>query len=109
MIYCTGKSMLGEIVMTLSKTLAGSAFAVAALTAMLFAASPAVGQGKKAAAAPEPKTSVCFLVHHPVCATKGSTRQTYTNSCYARLDGAKDSKPGACPVPKAKKAKKAKR
>lgn len=78
---------------------------VAALAAMFILATGATGEAakKKAAeAAPGPATSVCFLVYHPVCASKGQTRQTYNNSCYARLDGAKISASGACPTPRKK-------
>jgi hypothetical protein len=83
------------------------AVTVSAIGALLLLSSPAMSQGKKKSAAPaEPKTHVCFLVQHPVCATKGSARVTYNNSCYARADGAKVVAQGACPAPKMKKGKK---
>jgi hypothetical protein len=93
--------------MTLVRALIQSSAAVFAIATLFVVASAGVGEAakKKAAAPAEPKTSVCFLVHHPVCAMKGTSRQTYTNSCYARLDGAKVLSQGACPAAKAGKKK----
>ncbi len=59
---------------------------------------------KKAEAAPVPV--ICWGVNKPVCATRGGTKYTYANACYAAKDGAKVISQKACPAKKAVKGKK---
>jgi len=65
----------------------------------------AAKKSKKAAAAP-PAQSYGWCVLHarsPVCATRGTTKVSYANACFAQADGAKGAKAGACKAPKAAK------
>jgi hypothetical protein len=59
----------------------------------------ALGQGATAAAdsppTPPPKT-VCIEVYQPVCGFKNGKRITYSNSCFAKADGATEVSDGAC-------------
>ena len=64
----------------------------------------AAKKSKKAAAAPAPAYGVCqFQVRTAVCASKGTTKVSYANACFAQADGAKGAKAGACKAPKAAK------
>ena len=64
----------------------------------------AAKKSKKAAAAPAPSYGICNLqARSPVCASRGTTKLSYANACFARADGAKDAKAGACKAPKAAK------
>jgi len=81
--------------------------AVIAVTAVAFVIGSAVtseaAKKKKAEAAPPPPA--CWLTaDKAVCATKGSMKFTYKNSCYAAKDGAKVVADKACPAKAAKKA-----
>ncbi|HXP06516.1 MAG TPA: hypothetical protein VN808_20545, partial [Stellaceae bacterium] len=44
---------------------------------------------------PQPKT-FCIEVYQPVCGTKAGKRMTYSNSCFAKADGATDISEGPC-------------
>jgi hypothetical protein len=44
---------------------------------------------------PEPKT-VCIEVYQPVCGSKNGKHVTYSNSCFAKADGATEVSDGAC-------------
>jgi hypothetical protein len=105
-LYLAGIESAGGKAMKLAEAFIRPAALVSGFTALFILASIDTGEAakKKAAAPADPATSVCFLVHHPVCATKGSARQTYNNSCYARIDGAKIVAQGACPAGKKKKS-----
>jgi hypothetical protein len=64
----------------------------------------AAKKSKKAAAAPAQSYGICNLqTRSPVCASRGTTKLSYANACFARADGAKDAKGGACKAPKAAK------
>ena len=64
----------------------------------------AAKKSKKAAAAPAPAYGICqFQARTPVCASKGTTKVSYANACFAQADGAKGAKAGACKAPKAAK------
>ena len=65
----------------------------------------AAKKSKKAAAAPAPAYGVCQLqARSAVCATRGTTKLSYANACFAQADGAKGAKAGACkPAKVAKK------
>ena len=64
----------------------------------------AAKKSKKAAAAPMQSHGFCTLqARSPVCATRGTTKLTYANACFAQADGAKGAKAGACKAPKAAK------
>jgi hypothetical protein len=64
----------------------------------------AAKKSKKAAAAPAPAYGICqFQTRTPVCASKGTTKVSYANACFAQADGAKGAKAGACKAPKAAK------
>src|SRR5688500_13212890 len=64
----------------------------------------AAKKSKKAAAATAAVYGVCQLqARTPVCAIRGTTKQSYANACFARADGGKDVKAGVCKAPKAAK------
>ena len=64
----------------------------------------AAKKSKKAAAAPAPSYGFCTLqARSPVCASRGTTKVSYANACFAQADGAKGAKAGACKAPKAAK------
>lgn len=64
----------------------------------------AAKKSKKATAAPAQSYGVCqFQARSPVCATRGTTKLSYANACFAQYDGAKGAKAGACKAPKAAK------
>ena len=64
----------------------------------------AAKKSKKAAAAPAQSYGLCTLqARSPVCATRGTTKLSYANACFAQADGAKGAKAGACKAPKAAK------
>jgi hypothetical protein len=64
----------------------------------------AAKKAKKAAAAPGPAYGWCTMqMRAPVCASKGTTKLSYANACYAQADGAKGAKAGACKPAKAAK------
>ncbi len=64
----------------------------------------AAKKSKKAAAAPAQSYGICNLqMRSPVCASRGTTKLSYANACFARADGAKDAKAGACKPAKAAK------
>ncbi len=64
----------------------------------------AAKKSKKAAAAPAPAYGICQLqARSAVCASKGTTKLSYANACFAQADGAKGAKAGACKAPKAAK------
>jgi hypothetical protein len=64
----------------------------------------AAKKSKKAAAAPAQSYGICqFQPRTSVCASRGTSKMTYANACFARADGAKDAKAGACKAPKAAK------
>lgn len=64
----------------------------------------AAKKSKKAAAAPAQSYGVCqFQARTPVCASKGTTKVSYANACFAQADGAKGAKAGACKPMKAAK------
>ena len=65
----------------------------------------AAKKAKKAAAAPGPAYGWCTMqARAPVCATRGTTKLSYANACFAQQDGAKGAKAGACkPAKVAKK------
>src|SRR3712207_4417437 len=62
-------------------------------------------KSKKADAAPAQSYGCCTLqARSPVCATRGTTKLSYANACFAQADGAKGAKAGACkPAKVAKK------
>lgn len=70
----------------------------------------AAKKSKKAAAAPAQSYGFCTLqARSPVCATRGTTKLSYANACFAQADGAKGAKAGACkPAKVAKKGGKKK-
>jgi len=70
----------------------------------------AAKKSKKAAAAPGPAYGWCTMqARSPVCASRGTTKVSYANACFAQADGAKGAKAGACkPAKAAKKAGKKK-
>jgi hypothetical protein len=80
------------------------------------AGSSEAAKKKKATAAPQ-KSAICSMVYAPVCATRGNSKFTYANACFAGNDGASVASNKACSVKatkktgkkKGKKAKKAKR
>jgi len=82
--------------------------AVIAMTAVAFVIGSAVtseaAKKKKAEAAPPPPPACWLTADKAVCATKGSMKFTYKNSCYAAKDGAKVVSDKACPAKAAKKA-----
>jgi len=39
---------------------------------------------------------VCMEVYQPVCAIKEGHPKTYSNECFAKVDGATDITPGPC-------------
>ena len=65
----------------------------------------AAKKGKKEAAAPGPAYGWCTMqMRAPVCASKGTSKVSYANACFAQQDGAKGAKAGACkPAKVAKK------
>jgi hypothetical protein len=64
----------------------------------------AAKKSKKAAAAPAQSYGFCTLqARTPVCATRGTSKMTYANACFAQADGAKGAKAGACKPAKAAK------
>ena len=64
----------------------------------------AAKKSKKAAAAPAPAYGICQLqARTPVCASRGKTKLSYANACFAQADGAKGAKAGACKASKAAK------
>ena len=64
----------------------------------------AAKKSKKAAAAPAQSYGFCTLqARTPVCATRGTTKQSYANACFAQADGAKGAKAGAWKPAKAAK------
>ena len=64
----------------------------------------AAKKSKKAAAAPAQSYGFCTLqARSPVCATRGTTKLSYANACFAQVDGAKGAKAGACKASKAAK------
>ena len=65
----------------------------------------AAKKSKKAAAAPAQSYGLCTLqARSPVCASRGTTKLSYANACFAQADGAKGAKAGACkPAKVAKK------
>ena len=66
----------------------------------------AAKKSKKAAAAAPPAQSYGWCVlqaRSPVCASRGTTKLSYANACFAQADGAKGAKAGACTAPKAAK------
>ena len=64
----------------------------------------AAKKSKKAAAAPAPAYGICQLqARSAVCASKGTTKMSYANACFAQADGAKGAKAGACKATKAAK------
>lgn len=90
--------------------------AVVAVTAAAFVlGSVDIGEAKgkkKKAAAPAPAPmGFCLSPDSPTkyCAVKGGMKFTYVNKCVAKNDGAKIISDKACPAPKTKKAKKAKK
>jgi hypothetical protein len=97
------------------KNLAYTTFvAVAAVAFVIGSAVPSEAAKKKkaaAAAAPPAAQPVTCLVTAPgaVCATKGGTKFTYFNSCYAAKDQATAAKAGACKETKTASAKKKKK
>jgi hypothetical protein len=96
------------------KNLAYATFVAAAAVAFVIgSAVPSEAAKKKKAAAAAPPAApqiICTAPQGAVCATKGGQKFTYNSACWARNDGAKDAKPGACNAPKAaaKKSKKKK-
>ncbi len=61
-------------------------------------------KSKAKAVSAGPTTGICTLqARAPVCATRGKSKFTYANACFASQDGAKIVKAGACPTPKAGK------
>ena len=64
----------------------------------------AAKKSKKAAAAPAQSYGICNLqARSPVCASRGTTKLSYANACFAQADGAKGAKAGACKPAKAAK------
>lgn len=65
----------------------------------------AAKKSKKQMAAPGPAYGWCTMqARSPVCATRGTTKLSYANACFAQADGAKGAKAGACkPAKVAKK------
>jgi hypothetical protein len=64
----------------------------------------AAKKSKKAAAAPAQSYGFCTLqTRSAVCATRGTTKLSYANACFAQADGAKGAKAGACKASKAAK------
>ena len=81
-----------------------AAFVAAAAVAFVIGA-PGIGEakGKKKEAAPASPPAFCDMMQAPVCGVKGGMKNTYANSCYARMDGAKVISSKACAAPKAGK------
>ncbi|MGH7092205.1 MAG: hypothetical protein ACREFB_01555 [Stellaceae bacterium] len=44
----------------------------------------------------KPAGKVCMEVYRPVCAVKEGHAKTYSNKCFAKVDGATDITPGHC-------------
>jgi hypothetical protein len=84
--------------MTLRKFAAHAA--MAALAAAFMFASAGVSEAAKKKAAPkakEPsKADWCNFEYKPVCGVVGGKKVTFSNACWAKREGAKKIKPGAC-------------
>ena len=66
----------------------------------------AAKKSKKAAAAAPPAQSYGWCVlqaRSPVCASRGTTKLSYANACFAQADGAKGATAGACKAAKVAK------
>ena len=104
--------------MTIKKLAYATFVAAAAVAFVIGSAVPSEAAKKKKAAAAAPPAQqqpTCLLnPQGKVCATKGGTKFTYFNACYAMNDGAKSATSGECKPAKAakggggKKAKKKK-
>jgi len=92
--------------MTLKQLGYGALIGVTAVFIALGSATTAEAakKSKKAAAAPMQSTGFCTLqARSPVCASRGTTKLSYANACFAQADGAKGAKAGACKPAKAAK------
>jgi hypothetical protein len=70
--------------------------AIASLPAALLALSAvATADAPPPPPKPQPK-DFCIEVYQPVCGTKDGQRKTYSNRCFATVDGASDIGDGAC-------------
>jgi len=86
--------------MTIKKLAYATFVAAAAVAFVIGSAVPSEAAKKKKAAAAAPpaqQQATCLLnPQGKVCATKGSTKFTYFNACYAMKDGAKSATSGEC-------------
>ena len=82
--------------MTLRKIAAHAAMAALA-TAFLFGTTGLSEAAKKKAAPKAPsKAEWCNFEYKPVCGVMGGKKVTFSNACWAKREGAKKIKPGAC-------------
>jgi hypothetical protein len=95
--------------MTLKNFVYGALVSTVAAAFVVGSATTSEAAKKKKAAAAAPKPAICFMYYQPVCATKGKTKATYSNACWAARDGAKVKSQGACKVKKAAKKKSSKK
>lgn len=71
--------------------------AMAALAAAFMFGTAGVGEAAAAKKAKAPsKAEWCNFQHKPVCGTYNGKRTTFSNECWAKREGAKKIKPGAC-------------
>ena len=79
--------------MTLRKFAAHAA--LAALAAAFTLGTTGVGMAAKKAKEPS-KAEWCNFEYKPVCGVVGGKKVTFSNACWAKREGAKHIKPGAC-------------
>lgn len=82
--------------MTLRKLTASAA--MMALAAAFMLGTAGVGEAAKKKAAPKgpSKAEWCNFEYKPVCGVLGGKKRTFSNACWAKREGAKHVKPGAC-------------
>jgi hypothetical protein len=90
--------------MTLKQLGYGALVGVTAVFIALGSATTAEAAKKSKMAAAAPAYGICNMqMRSPVCASRGTSKMSYANACFARADGAKDAKAGACKPAKAAK------
>jgi len=77
-------------------TCPGGVTAMRIATALIFGTLVATPVMAQQPSLPKPNPEVCPEVYQPVCAKKRGSPKSYTNDCFARMDGAGDIKPGHC-------------
>lgn len=81
--------------MTLRKFAAHAA--TAALAAAFMFGTGGIGQAEMAKKAKAPsKAEWCNFEYKPVCGVIGGKKRTFSNACWAKREGARHIKPGAC-------------